>query len=90
MAVVNEQGRRGATVYVGAIRENASPFQRGDLRLERVDEAIPRADYVLACRPTLARDWGSIGFSRIYQVRRGEAVFAEVWERGRGGESGGD
>lgn len=90
MAVVNEHGKRGATVYVGAIVENARPFQRGDLRLERVDEAIPRADYVLACRPTLARDWGSIGFSRIYQVRRGEAVFAEVWERGRGGESGRD
>ncbi len=88
MAVVNEHGQNGARVYVGSLVNNARPFQRKDLQLGSSDSAT--ADFVLACRPTLAVDWESMGFSLVYQVGRGEAVFAQVWERNQGNESGGD
>jgi len=88
VAVVNEQGKNGARVYVGSLVNNARPFQRKDLQLGGFDSAT--ADFVLACRPTLAVDWESMGFSLVYQVGRGEAVFAQVWERNQGDDSGGN
>jgi len=86
--VVNERSDHAARVNINIRAGNARPFMREDLVLESGDEALPYADYVLTCRYALRRDWASLGFSRVYQVRRGEAVLGEVWARARKGMIG--
>ena len=39
------------------------------------------ADHVVVCTNRFGRKWDSSGYRLVEQVRRGEAVFAEVWER---------
>jgi len=45
-------------------------------RLQTVD-----ADHVAVCTHRFGREWDSSGYRLVGQVRRGAAVFAEVWVR---------
>ena len=81
MTVVNERAEPGATIVAHKLVENAKPFQRDDLKIvDRLSE-IPGADYVLVCPGAAHSQPDLSGFALVHQVREGDAVFAEVWER---------
>lgn len=81
MRVVNEDAKEDAKVLAVGQPWSAEMFAREDLRVMVRDSSLPEADYIVVCTWYLRNDWGPQGFQKIYEVRRGEAVFAEVWRR---------
>jgi len=59
----------------------AAPYARADLTLLDRRAQIVDADIVAVCTNRFGRRWDSSGYRLVEQVRRGAAVFAEVWER---------
>jgi hypothetical protein len=71
----------GDTVQVFGPLESAQPYARPDLKL--VDRGYPHgeADLVVVCTYKFGRRWGTDGYRLVYQVKRGRAVFGEVWRK---------
>lgn len=79
--IVDQVAEHGDTFQVMGPLQSAAPYARGDLmlfnrRLQTVD-----ADHVAVCTHRFGREWDSSGYRLVGQVRRGAAVFAEVWVR---------
>jgi hypothetical protein len=72
------------TLQVFGPMQSVDPYARKDLIL--VDRHYPRgeADLVLVCSHRFGRGWWADQYDLVYQVRRGKAVFAEVWQRATG------
>ncbi len=87
MQVVNEVAEKEARVLALGQPWSAQMFQREDLRVMVRSSSLPKAEYILVCAWYMRQDWGREGFQKIYEVRRGEAVFAEVWKRIGAGEA---
>lgn len=79
--VINDIAGFGDIVQVFGPFNSAVPYARTDLVL--VDRGYPRgeADIVLVCSHRFGRGWWADSYHLVYQVRRGEAVFGEVWQR---------
>lgn len=69
------------TLQVFGPVQSVAPYAREDLIL--ADRHYPRgeADLVLVCSHRFGRGWWANSYHLVYQVRRGSAVFAEVWQR---------
>ena len=63
--------------------QNAIPYARSDLQIESQYSPLWEADFVVLCKDARATRWNPDDFRLIYQVHRGGAVYAEVWERVR-------
>ncbi len=79
--LVNQIAPRGDTVQVFGSLQNAVPYAREDLKL--IDRFAPSAEAntVALCMHKSDRWRDTYGFKKVYEVRRGSAVFAEVWRR---------
>lgn len=78
---VNLSADYGDTLQVFGPLESAAPYARADLRLVQRGHPLREADMVVVCTHRFGRRWGTDGFRLVYQVRRGRAVFGEVWQR---------
>lgn len=87
MQVVNEVAQEEAKVLALGQPWSAEMFAREDLSVMVRSSSLPKADYIVVCAWYMRQDWGPQGFQKIYEVRRGEAVFAEVWRRIGSGEA---
>ena len=65
--------------------QNAIPYARSDLQIESQYSPLWKADFVVLCKDVRSSRWDPDDFRLIYQVHRGGAVYAEVWERVRPG-----
>jgi hypothetical protein len=78
---VNQVARPGSTVAVLRLTDQVDPFLDDDLQMVRGSAQAESADFVITCAGRPKGDWQPLGFTRLYQVRRGSAVLAEVWRR---------
>jgi len=78
---VNRIAAPGAVVIVPQQTNQVEPFARPDLVLRDATQGYADADFVLSCTWRDAGDWRTGGFERVFEVRRGTAVFMQVWER---------
>ena len=81
--VVNQVAGQADHFMVFGQIQNAVPYARTDLILESQYSPLDKADIVAACQFGLSSRWDPADFSLVDQVRRGKAVFAEVWVRVR-------
>jgi len=79
--VVNSIADYGDTLQVFGPLQSAAPYARADLKLVGRGNPLGEADMVVVCTHRFGRRWGTDGFRLVYQVRRGRAVFGEVWQR---------
>jgi len=86
MRIVNRDAEEDAKVLAVGQPWSAEMFAREDLRVLVRESSLPEAEYIVVCTWYWRHDWGPQGFQKIYEVRRGEAVFAEVWRRIGAGE----
>jgi len=80
--VVNQFAESGAIVGVHTDASTIVPYYlRTDLTLLPRTEPVEGADIVISCVSPSRGDWQTEGFERVYVVRRGSALLAEVWQR---------
>jgi 4-amino-4-deoxy-L-arabinose transferase-like glycosyltransferase len=80
---VNQMAELGATVAINTDASTiVSDYLRTDLTLLPRTERVEGADFVISCVSPTRAEWQTEGFERVYEVRRGTAVLAEVWQRG--------
>lgn len=79
--IVNQISAEGGTVQVFGSLQNAAPYARADLKLVDRFALSAEANTVALCMHRSDRWRDTSGFRLVYQVRRGNAVFAEVWQR---------
>jgi hypothetical protein len=85
MAFVNAQASAGDLVVVYGAPQAASPYARDDIQVVASDEiGIEDGDYLLTCKFWLGGDFSEDGFEKVFDVRRGSAVYAEVYRREAG------
>ena len=63
--------------------QNAIPYARSDLQIESQYSPLWKADFVVLCKDVRSARWDPGDFRLVSEVRRGGAVYAEVWERVR-------
>lgn len=80
-AYLNAQAAPDSLILVMGAHRAVEPFARQDLRVTRVLERMREADYLVTCKDNLGRDRSGEGWTKVFEVTRGEAVFAEVFER---------
>jgi hypothetical protein len=78
---VDELAPYADTVQIFGPLESVQPYARVDLQLINRRERAIEADMVVVCVHRFGRRWGTDGYHIVYQVKRGNAVFAEVWQR---------
>jgi 4-amino-4-deoxy-L-arabinose transferase-like glycosyltransferase len=79
---VNQIADSGASVAVNTDARTIVPdYLRTDLTLLPRTEHVEGADFVISCVSPTRAGWQTGGFERVYEVRRGTAVLAEVWQR---------
>jgi len=81
VAVVNRLAPVDSTIGVPTQTDQIEPFLRSDLLLVSEIPEVEGADLVISCPYRTEGDWHTREFERVYAVRRGEAVFSEVWRR---------
>jgi hypothetical protein len=79
--VINQIAPSGDTVQVFGSLQNAAPYARADLKLIDRFASTAEANTIALCTHKGDRWRDTVGFSKVYEVRRGDAVFAEVWRR---------
>jgi hypothetical protein len=79
--VVNQIADNGDRLTVLGPYRSALPYLRPDLNRNRLRFPASTADEVVVCTNSFGGRWDSSGFRLVYEVRRGRAVFAEVWQR---------
>lgn len=79
--VVNRITDRGDTVQVYGPVSNALPYVKADLGFLRRRSPLSSADALTICMHNVNKPRDPPDFRLVYQVRRGRAVFAEVWAR---------
>ena len=80
MEFVNRVAPPGATVFSGRSIYAAIPFARADLILTAQASDYERATYVLYCS-RFREDLVWVSGEKLYEVARGSAVFAQVFQR---------
>ncbi len=78
---VNEVAEPETTVMVLRQVSAVVPYARADLELIDDRWSVIFADFVLSCYWPGGTDLGPRGFEQVYEVRVGEAVLADVWQR---------
>ena len=78
---LNRIAERGASVLVYWPVQNAMPYMRKDLKVVTTTSRLGEAEFVLVCTRQLGEDVQPDGYHRVFAVRRGEAVLAEVWRQ---------
>lgn len=81
---VNQVTHQDATVQIFGAVQNAAPYLRPDLRLLDRFGNPSEADVVALCMHRSARWRDRSGFRLVAEIRRGNAVFAQVWQQGDG------
>jgi hypothetical protein len=79
--VVNQLAEPNAVVGIPTQTNQIEPFLRPDLKLVSEIAEVESADLVISCLWSSQGDWHTRDFEQVYAVRRGDAVFAEVWRR---------
>ena len=80
MEFVNRVAPPGATVFSGRSLFSAVPFARADLILTAQASDYEQATYVLYCS-RFREDLVWVSGEKVYEVARGSAVFAQVFQR---------
>jgi 4-amino-4-deoxy-L-arabinose transferase-like glycosyltransferase len=75
---LNEIAPSNSEIVVMGPLLSVTPFAREDLKFDNFDIFGDALDYVLACRFRLMQDEMYEDFNIIFEVRRGEAVLAQV------------
>ena len=83
MEFVNRVAQPGAVVFSGRSLFSAVPYARTDLILTAQASEYERATYVLYCS-RFREDLVWVSGEKLYEVARGSAMFAQVFERGPG------
>jgi hypothetical protein len=78
---VNSIAEPNSVVVVPQQTNQVVPFARPGLRLMDLNQGMATANFVLSCIWRDAGDWSTKGFKKVYEVRRGEAILTEVWQR---------
>jgi hypothetical protein len=82
MGFVNANAKPGDVVAALNSPAAASPYARGDIKVSREYERPPDdADFLLTCSFFIGGYMQSTDWARVDTVRRGQAVFAEVYRR---------
>jgi hypothetical protein len=79
---INREAPVGSTVMLPSSFDQAIPFARPDIRLVDNRTSYDQAQYVIQC--TWIRGlgpWPEQEFTRIADVRRGQAVLSTIWRR---------
>jgi hypothetical protein len=79
MEFVNRVAQPGATVFSGRSLFSAVPYARADLNLTSQASDYERATYVLYCS-RFREDLVWVSGEKLYEVARGSAVFAQVFQ----------
>jgi hypothetical protein len=80
MEFLNRVAQPGATVFSGRSLFSAIPFARSDLSLTAQAGEYERATYVLYCS-RFREDLVWVSGEKVFEVARGSAVFAQVFQR---------
>ena len=80
MEFVDRVAQPGATVFSGRSLFSAVPYARADLNLTSQARDYERATYVLYCS-RFREDLVWVSGEKLYEVARGSAVFAQVFQR---------
>ena len=75
---LNQAAPVGALVLVDGPVEGVRSFARSDLVVEGIWTALPDPAYVVSCTRTPDEMLGLAGMTRVLQIGRGRAVYAEV------------
>jgi hypothetical protein len=78
MEYLNQVAEPKATIFIRRQIYNAIPFGRPDQVLTKREVDFEKASYVLVCQ-RYPHDWVWAIGTKVYEVRRGPAVFAEVY-----------
>jgi hypothetical protein len=82
--VVNQVAAPGESVIVYGPAMNFAVYARRDLNIVSEPPALSEASLVAVCTDKFSGKWDSSKYRLIYQVQRGGAIFAEVWQLGAG------
>jgi hypothetical protein len=80
MEFVNRVAQPGATVFSGRSLFSAIPYARADLNLTSQASDYEQATYVLYCI-RFREDLVWVSGIEVFEVARGSAVFAQVFQR---------
>ncbi|MCH7567530.1 MAG: hypothetical protein IH787_07745 [Nitrospirae bacterium] len=78
MEYLNQVAEPDATIFIRRPIYNAISFARPDQRLTKREVDFEKASYVLVCQ-RYPQDWDPANGTKVYEVRHGPAVFAEVY-----------
>jgi 4-amino-4-deoxy-L-arabinose transferase-like glycosyltransferase len=78
---INREAATGDLVLVLGADRAVEPFAREDLIVTRILERAGEADILATCKDTVGRDRSEGGWTRVFEVSREGALFAEVFER---------
>jgi hypothetical protein len=79
---VNQVAPEGALILIDGPVEGVRSFARPDLLVEGVWSGLSDPAFLISCTRTPDELQGLPGMTRVYQVGRGQAVYAEVLQAG--------
>jgi hypothetical protein len=78
MEYLNQVAEPKATIFIRRPIYNAIPFARPDQVLTKREIDFEKASYVIVCQ-RYPQDWVWATGTKVYEVRHGPAVFAEIY-----------